>query len=111
MHNIGAIMALLKDTAIHLEFMLCMLFRCATHTQHRAHAGDRRAILARCSKISNDEKFRAQSLQQLQYRAERTVLIKKNVYLLEKNSFGITVTSTRIQSKKYPVAPHQWRNT
>ena len=65
--------------------LCCVYCFAALHTsQHRAHAGDRRAILARCSNVNNDEKFHAQSLQQLQYRAVQTVLFKKNVYLSEK---------------------------
>jgi len=40
-----------------------------TYTQHRAHASDQRAILRSCSNVNNDEEFRDQSLQQLQYRA------------------------------------------
>jgi len=39
-----------------------------THTQYKAHISNRRAILCSCSNVNNDEKFRAQSLQQLQYR-------------------------------------------
>jgi len=45
---------------------VCVISLCYTHTQHRAHVGDRPAILRSCSNLNNDEKFRAQSLQQLQ---------------------------------------------
>jgi len=47
-------------------------------------------LMARCSNVNNDEKFRAQSLQQLRYIPARTVILKKNV-----NFIAVVLKSAR----------------
>ena len=78
---------------------------CYTNTQHRTHAGDRRALLHSCSNVNNDEKFRTQSLQQLQYRAvhcSRFYWRKMYTYC---RKFHIHTYSAK------EVVLHQWHST
>jgi len=77
---------LFNNVIISTSPQLCCVCFAALHTHSTGPTpviGEQ--FCAGCSNINNDEKFRAQSLQQLQYRATQQVLFKKNVYLSEKN--------------------------
>ena len=67
----------------------------ALHSSTRSMALIGQQLMARCSNVNNDEKFRAQSLQQLRYIAARTVILKKNVNFIWKITSNSLTTNNQ----------------